>query len=345
MSRCLRIMLLCLLGLAPGLALAGERHVLMLLYRGCEEACQGFQDYFRKQRLPVRFTLRDAAQDKTRIPGFLAEAKKLKTEFVVTWGTTDKQEVAGPWRAPDPARYLTNIPIVFMIVTNPVEAGVVQRLESSGRNLTGTLYLLDEEIQLQAARSYFAFRHLGLLVNPAEQNSLTIRDRLRQLAPVLGFRLSEQTFTLDANGKPRSEELPGLVTRLAQAGVDLLYQSPDTFLNLLRDQLTGAALACNLPVFAASEAPVLKSAALMGVVNRYSEIGRLSAQKAARILFENVVPADIPIELPRRFSFLINMNTARHLERYPPLKLLDFAELVGDAKAPLTSPASSPQCN
>lgn len=90
---------------------------------------------------------------------------------------------------------------------------------------------------------------------------------------------------------------------------------------------------------------MLKSAALMGVVNRYSEIGRLSAQKAARILFENVVPADIPIELPRRFSFLINMNTARHLERYPPLKLLDFAELVGDAKAPLTSPASSPQCN
>ena len=330
--------LLALLGNAPNLAQAAEKHVLMLLYRGCEESCRGFQDYFRKQRLPVRFTLRDAAQDKTRLPGLVAEAKKLKPDLILTWGTTVTQEVAGPWQAPDPARHISDIPLVFMIVSNPLEAGLVQKLASSERNLTGTLYLLDEEIQLRAARSYFDFRHLGLLVNPAEQNSLTTRDRLRQLAPVLGFRLSEQTFGLDTHGKPRPEELPQLVGKLANAGVDLLYQSPDTFLNLQRDQLTGLAIACKLPVFAASEAPVVKSAALMGVVNRYSEVGRLTAQLAARILFENVAPASIPIELPRRFSFLINIKAARQLEIYPPLKLLDFAEIIGDA-----SPIPIPQ--
>ena len=340
-----RLILILLLVCVPGIALAAEKHVLMLLYRGCEEACQGFQDYFRKHHLPVRFTVRDVAQDKTRIPGFIAEAKKLKPDLILTWGTTVTQEVAGPWKAPDPARHITEIPLIFMIVTNPMEAGLVQSLESSKRNLTGTLYLLDEEIQLRAARSYFDFRHLGLLVNPTEQNSLTTRDRLRQLAPVLGFQLSERTFSLDSHGKPRPEELPQLVAGLAQAGADLLYQSPDTFLNLLRDQLTGVAMACKLPVFAASEAPVLKSAALMGVVNRYSEVGRLTAQQAARILFENVAPASIPIALPRRFSFLINMNAARQLERYPPLKLLDFAEIIGDASAPQTPRESSIPCN
>jgi putative ABC transport system substrate-binding protein len=340
-----RLIVILLLVCVPGIALAAEKHVLMLLYRGCEEACQGFQDYFRKHRLPVRFTVRDVAQDKTRIPGFIAEAKKLKPDLILTWGTTVTQEVAGPWNAPDPARHITDIPLIFMIVTNPIEAGLVQSLESSKRNLTGTLYLLDEEIQLRAARSYFDFRHLGLLVNPAEQNSLTTRDRLRQLAPVLGFQLSERTFSLDSHGKPRPEELPQLVASLAQAGADLLYQSPDTFLNLLRDQLTGVAMACKLPVFAASEAPVLKSAALMGVVNRYSEVGRLTAQQAARILFENVAPASIPIALPRRFSFLINMNAARQLERYPPLKLLDFAEVIDDASAPQPSQVNPRSCN
>ena len=345
MNRLISVVLLAWLASAPNLALAAEKHVLMLLYRGCEEACQGFQEYFRKQRLPVRFTLRDAAQDKTRIPGLVAEAKKLKPDLVVTWGTTITQEVAGPWNAPDPARYISDIPLVFMIVSNPIQAGLVQRLESSARNLSGTLYLLDEETQLRAARSYFNFQHLGLLVNPAEQNSLSTRDRLRELAPLLGFRLSERVFSLDAQGKPRPEELPQLVVSLAQAGADLLYQSPDTFLNLLRDRLTSAATACKLPVFAASEAPVVKSGALMGVVNRYSEVGRLTAQQAARILFENVAPASIPIALPRRFSFLININAARQLARYPPLKLLDFAEIVGDASTPQTSQANTFPCN
>jgi len=334
-----------LLACVPVFAQAAEKHILMLLYRGCEESCQGFQDYFRRQRLPVRFTLRDVAQDKLRIPGFVAEAKKLKPDLVLTWGTTVTQEVAGPWNAPDPVRHITDIPLVFMIVSNPMEAGLVQKLESSKRNLTGTLYLLDEETQLRAARSYFDFQHLGLLVNPAEQNSLTTRDRLRQLAPILGFTLSERTFSLDAHGKPRPEELPQLVASLAKAGADLLYQSPDTFLNLLRDQLTGVAMACNLPVFAASEAPVLKSAALMGVVNRYNEVGRLTAQQAARILFENVAPSSMPIALPRRFSFLINMNAARQLERYPPLKLLDFAEIIGDANTPQTHQVNTYSCN
>lgn len=340
-----RTALLALIALAPGTGLAGEQHILMLLYRGCEEACQSFQDYFIKHHLPVRFTLRDAAQDKTRLPGFVAEARRLKPDLVVTWGTTVTQEVAGPWRAPDPSRYLTDMPIVFMIVSNPVEAGLVPSLASSGRNLTGTLYLLDEETQLRAARSYLDFKHLGLLVNPSEQNSLTTRDRLRQLAPILNFQLSERVLSVDASGKPHPDELPGLVANLAKSGVDLLYQSPDTFLNSQRDRLTGAALACKLPVFASAEAPVVKSGALMGVVNRYSEVGRLTARHAVRILFDKAPPASIPIELPRRFSFLINMISARQLELYPPLKLLDFAELIGDASAPPTSLETHSLCN
>lgn len=337
-------LLLSIAGLATPAA-AEERHILMLLYRGCEEACQSFQDYFRKHRLPVHFTLRDAAQDRTRIAGFVAEAKRIKPDLVVTWGTTVTQDVAGSWRAADPARHVTDIPLVFMIVTNPVEAGIVPRLESSGRNVTGTLYLLDEETQLRAARRYIDFRHLGILVNPDEQNSLTTRDRLRKLAPVLGYTLIERVLPIDSAGKPRPEELEPQVASLAQAGADLLYQSPDTFLNSHRDRLSGAAISHRLPVFSAAEAPVVKSGALMGVVNRYSEVGRLTARQAARILFENAAPAVMPIQLPRRFSFIINIDSARRLQRYPPLRLLDFAEIVGDTRTPANPRENSLQCD
>lgn len=333
MKKLLTGILLTACTLLSNSAQATEMHVLMLLYRGCEEACQSFQAYFKKQKLPVRFTLRDAAQDKNRIPGFIAEARRLKPDLILTWGTTMTQMVAGSWRDADPARHIVDIPVVFMLVSNPLEAGLVRDLAKPARALTGTLYLLDEAVQLRAARSYFDFRHLGLLVNPAEPNALTTRDRLRQLAPQLGYRLSEQVLPLDAQGRPLAEAIPAQVRQLAAAGIDLLYQPPDSFLNQQRDLLTGSALACKLPVFASAEGPVVNSGALMGVVNRYTEVGRHTAQQAARILFEQADPARLPITLPRRFSYLVNLTSAHRLERYPPLKLLDYAEIVNASPA------------
>lgn len=326
-------LLLACCAAASNLATAAEKHILMLLYRGCEESCQSFQAYFRKQNLSVRFTLRDAAQDKTRIPGFIAEARQLKPDLILSWGTTMTQMVAGTWQGIDRTRHIVDIPVVFMLVSNPLEAGLIRDLSRPGRPMTGTLYLLDEAVQLRAGRNYLDFRHLGLVVNPAEQNALTTRDQLRRLAKELGYRLSERDLPLDERGRPRAEDIPLLVRQLAAAGVDLLYQPPDSFLNQHRDLLTGSALACRLPVFASAEGPVVASGALMGVVNRYHEVGRHTAQQAARILFEHADPADLPITLPRRFSVLVNIRSARLLERYPPMKLLDYAEIVAASPA------------
>ena len=133
---------------------------------------------------------------------------------------------------------------------------------------------------------------------------------------------------MNAAGKPVASTLPDKVAALADAGADLLYLSPDTFLNSQRQAVTGAALARGLPVFAAAEAAVLHADALFGVVNRYDQVGRFTARQALRILRDRVKPADIPVELPRRFSYLINMRVARQLGRYPPLPLLDIAEIV-----------------
>lgn len=325
------LLLLLLLLLLAGPAAAADRpyHVMMLLYRGCEEACQGFQDYFRRQGVPVRFTLRDAAQDKSRIAGFVAEARRSRPDLVVTWGTTVTMEAVGRWDQADPARHLTDLPVVFMIVSQPEAIGLVPSLESSRRKLTGSLYLLPVAEQLKAARSYFEFHRIGFLANPTEANSQASLDTLRRQAGVFGYTLVVEPLDLDAQGKPVAATLPAKVAALATAGADLLYLSPDTFLNSQRRAVTGAALARRLPVFAAAEAPVVAADALLGVVNRYDQVGRFTARQALRILRDGVEPAAIPVELPRRFSYLINLRVARELGRYPPLPLLDIAEIVG----------------
>lgn len=333
LSRALALLLLLL----PLSGTAQQRvpHIYMLLYRGCEEACQGFQDYFRKQHLPVRFTVRDAAQDKQRVRQLVAEARAQRPDLLLTWGTTATVEAVGTVGKIDPQRHITDLPVLFMIVSHPQAVGIVSNLARPGRNVSGSLYLLPAETQLRAARSYMGFKRLGFIVNRAEVNSLASRDELRALAPSFGYTLVERELPLDAAGKPDAAALPALIAALAADKVDLLYLPPDSFLNSQRDVLTDTALTLQLPVFAAAEAPVVKSRALFGVVNKYGDVGRFTAYRAAQILYEGKRAGDLPIELPRRFSFLINLDVARQLQRYPPLQLLDAAELIGSARQPV----------
>jgi putative ABC transport system substrate-binding protein len=41
--------------------------IYMIVWRGCEDACKGFQDYFRERDIDVNFTLSNAARDKKRL--------------------------------------------------------------------------------------------------------------------------------------------------------------------------------------------------------------------------------------------------------------------------------------
>lgn len=326
----LPIVLLCCVVRTGMAAEPQPYHVMMLLFRGCEEACQGFQDYFRRQKIPVRFTLRDAAQDKQRIPGFVAEVRHVRPDLVVAWGTSVALETVGQWDAVDPARHITDIPVVFMAVTDPVRSRLVPSLSGSGRNLAGSLYLLSASEQLRAARLYLDFRTVGFLYNPAESNSKISLEEVRAAATSLGVDLVIETLSLDAAGIPRADSIAGHFRSLATAGADLFYASPDSFINSHRKQITAAALKHHLPVFAAAEALVAQADGLLGVVVRYDIMGRFTARLALRILQEKLWPGGQAVELPRNFSYLINLRTAHALGRYPPLPLLDVAEFVGD---------------
>ena len=337
LSVLLTALLVALPAAVPSIAAAAAPppfRITMLLFRGCEDACRGFQSYLRQHEVAAEITLRDAAQDKPRIAGFVQEIKRTRPDLVVTWGTTVTQEVLGPWNAPDAARRLGGIPVVFMIVSDPVAAQVIEAAGKPRKNVTGTLYLLPVETQIKAARSYLPFKRVGYIVNPAEANSVSTRDELLRLAPAQGFELVQHSLPVSAGGAPDGSTLPQILDVLQSQKVDLIYQGPDSFLNSRREVLTDGALARQIPVFAAAEAPVKSARALFGVVNKYEDVGRFTAAQAMRVLHDKVRPEDITIALTRNFSYLINLPVALQLGRYPPLKLLDVAEIVGVESGP-----------
>jgi putative ABC transport system substrate-binding protein len=301
--------------------------IYMALWRGWEEAAQGFKDYFANQGIPVDLIVRDAAQDPTRLPGFVAEAKSLHVDLVFTWGTTVSLEMLGTGAHPDPDRYITDIPAVFAIVSQPVETGLVASTASSGRNITGTTYLVPVETQLNLIESYRPFKILGMVYNPLERNSLVAIDEITRLGRSMGFTLLALPADVDG-GKPSPASIPAKVAALKAGHADVLYIPPDTFLNVNRDILTNAALDQKLPSFAAAENPVVDAKAMFGGVYRYYTVGQLTALKAAEILLQGKKPEDIPIDAPKRLSILINMPVVRALGVYPPMKLLGLAEVI-----------------
>jgi len=300
----------------------------MVVFRGCEQACQGFKDYFADHKIPVEIEILDCNTDLTKIPGFVAKVKASRPDLLVTWGTTVSLDMLGTIDHVDPARHVTDIPALFMIASTPVGSGLVRDLASPGRNVTGTLYIVPVETQLNVARLYMPFKRVGYILNPTENNSQVVLDELRAAKAKFGFELVERTVPLTAAGKPDAAKLPALVNQLADAHVDFLYFAPDTFLLLNRDVITRTAVARKLPVLATSESVVQEADALFGVVNHYYTVGQLTASKAELILTRKVQAKDIPVVAPPSFTLIVNMRVASLIQEYPPIRVLKVAEIV-----------------
>ncbi len=312
----------------PG-ALAQVRppRIYMILYRGETGVERGFRDYFTLNHIPAEFIVRNVDFDTSKVPAMIAEAREMKADLVYTYGTAVTMAVAGTEGSIDPARNITNIPIVFTMVAAPQASGIVKSLASSRRNVTGVSHVVPARQQMNAIRAYRRFERIAALYNPAEPNAVVNMREWRALAAQERFQLIERPVPLDGEGKPVAEVLPGIVEELAQQA-DLLYLGPDSFLMAHRRQLTEVALALRLPTFSAVEAGLREGRALFGLVSGYENLGRLAAHKAVQILRHHVKPSALPIETLPRFSYLVNMSVAEELKLYPPAKVLQYAEQI-----------------
>jgi putative ABC transport system substrate-binding protein len=311
---------------APAVASARPPRILMILFRGWEEACDGFRDYFAARRIAVDLVVRDLEQDLSRAPAVVREAHGLRPDLVYLWGTSLTIAVLGPWDAPDPDRYLSGIPAVFNIVTDPVGNRVIRSHASPGRPVTGTEYIAPVAVQLEAIAAYRAFRHIAAPFNPRERNSVSVVEEMATLLAARGAGFTPLPVPMREDGRPDPAAIPALLRRARSEGADWLYIPPDTFLNDHRAVLTGTAIAEGLPAFSATERFVGFAEGLAGLVSRYTSVGAFTAFKAEQILFGGRDPATIPVEALTRFSYQIRMATARRLGVYPPVGLLRIAE-------------------
>lgn len=304
--------------------------IYMALWRGCEAACQGFKDTIVKSGIRATFVERDANHDKSKLAGFVEEARAMQPDLVLTWGTTVTLGMAGTLADVGDVRYLSRLPVLYMVVADAVGSGIIDSFEQTGRsNVTGTHNRVPEETNINAIRTYFpGFKKLGMLYSSAEANSVVKVDEIRALSGSMDFELVAIEFDLDAKGQPNVATIPQKMQALRDQGVDFVYVGSSSFIERNGATFTAAALQADLPVLSPYERLVTEAAALLSVSARYYAVGELAARQAQRILVEGVNPGQLPVLAMTQFAFVINMESARRLKLFPAIELLQIAETV-----------------
>lgn len=318
---------------AVACAKENDKHLIyMTVWRGCEAACKGFKDYVSKSGMRAEIVLRNADRDKKKLPSFVDEVRELKADLVVTWGTSVTLGMAGTLADQANPRYLNDVPVVFMIVADPVRSNVIKSYEKTGRkNVTGTRNRVPEIVNIKAVRSYYpAFKHLGLLYNSDERNSVLKMKEMQDLAAKMKFKFTALELKAGPDSQPELKSIPQGIAQLKAKQVDFVYLGSSSFLRKNGDAFTRAAVEYGIPVLSPYEHLVRKSDALLSVAARYYDVGQLAGEQAKAILIDRKTPGDLPVRSVANYAYTINMSTARKLKLFPSVKILQFAETVNE---------------
>lgn len=308
--------------------------IAMVLPRAPQSTEAGFRSYLERENVPVRYAEVRFSGNPSDAPALREQVAALKPDLVYAWGTPTALALAGRHDQSNAGNPLRSTPIVFTEVTDPVGAGLIRNLARPERNITGVSHVAPLDVQFNAIQAYRPFRRIGYLHNPAEPNSLSILRNLQAQAA----RQDLQVIEASLGQAPDPAQIAPLVADIAARGADLLYIGPVTFLAFThRDAVTQAALRHRLPTFCATESIVRRSGCLFGLFSNDTNVGRFAGAMARRILTEKQPVSAVPASTLQRFSLLVNLPTAQALQLYPPMLLLNVAEVI-----PAVSGAAAP---
>jgi putative ABC transport system substrate-binding protein len=307
------------------LAQEKQYKVMMILFRGVTAAEIGFMEHLRS-RLSVDFLIRDVAGERSKAREFVEEARRERVDLIYTFGTSVTLEVVGATGKIDPAVHVTDIPVVFDIVADPVGAGLAPAFAATGRNLTGVSHLVPMADQLKAMQRFRQVTRLGVIYNASEPNSRLAVAQLRELAGQFKLQLVEEAIV--SGPKPKAAEVAQAMRTLIAARPDFIYLPSDSSLIDRAAAIVEPARLAGIPIISATEGPIREDGALMGLVSNYANAGAFAGYKAEQILRGKETIGNIPVETLRRFTLVVNMKTAVQLGIYPPLELIKIAELL-----------------
>jgi putative ABC transport system substrate-binding protein len=213
------------------------------------------------------------------------------------------------------------VPIVIFgsLPTNKEPAVALAR---PGGNITGVLILVAEldGKRLDLLREVVPeARRFAALMQPSSPLRQASEHEMRKVAASAGVEL----LTFDASS---ANEYPAVFTAMRAAGIQALVIMANATFNRDRVALARLAIETGLPT-SCEWASMAHAGCLLGYGPDAEDLRRRVAHHLAHI-FRGTAPGDIPIELPTRFEFAVNLKTAKALALTVPALTLTRADEV-----------------
>ncbi|MEA2978391.1 MAG: hypothetical protein QOF09_214 [Alphaproteobacteria bacterium] len=248
-----------------------------------------------------------------RLDALAAELKAAKVDVIVTFGYP--AALAAKISASETS-------VVISGAGDPVATGLVEGLARPGGFLTGVTELSTElsAKRLEILRDAVPSARLVAMLWNAADLGMTLRYRAAEdAARVLGFKV--QTL-----GVREPNDFEQAFTEMTRERPDAILMVSDALTLLNRKRVVDFAAAAHLPTIF-EQATLVREGGLMSYGPKQSAIGERVAEFVARIL-HGARPAELPLELPTRFEFFINLKTAKALGLTMPATLLARADEV-----------------
>jgi len=243
-----------------------------------------------------------------RLPALAAELVALKPDIVFAVGT---QATLAALKA------ISTIPIVFVLVADPVGSGIVMSLRRPDANATG---LSAQVVEIQGKRlqllkeAFPSVSRVAVLHKPLNTPELLLLSALKEASTTLALNLR----VVEARSP---EELAPAFKTLEIEGPDAIYviEGPLQFVH--RERIVEFANGRRLiAVYGAAE--FVEAGGLMSYSNNWLEHYRAAATYVDKIL-KGAKPSELPIEQPTRFDLVLNLKTAKAQGvKFPPSILL-----------------------
>ncbi len=196
---------------------------------------------------------------------------------------------------------ITDKPIVFTAVTDPVGAGLVDDAEAPSANVTGVSDMLPMEPTLELIKRVVPdIKSLGVLYNAGEANSVFLIEQQKKAAEAMDITVVEATASNSAEVQAAADSLVGRVDAISVLTDNTVVSAFESVVKVCQEN--------DIPLFA-GDTDSVKRGAVAAYAFDYRDLGVQSGHMAADILGGTQI-ADIPVQYAENLQLSINPDAA-----------------------------------
>jgi putative ABC transport system substrate-binding protein len=259
------------------------------------------------------FEYRFADNKVDRLPALADELVRLKVDVLVTPGINEALAAKNATRT---------IPIVFMISADPVVAGLVDSLARPGGNITGFTdigaVLAGKRLEL-LKETVPKLTRVAVLWDPQNQSSAQVWKESQLPARELGLQLHSMEVS-------SADKYESAFKEASKARSGALASTSNALANSNQKRIADLATKNRLPAIYPRE-DWITNGGLMSYGPDRADVYKRVAVFVDKIL-KGAKPADLPVEQPTKFEFIVNLKAAKQIGLAIPPNVLVRADRV-----------------